>query len=72
MRTVLAVAALSLCLAFASHAAERLSVPTQQDSSCIGHSVTRTAYNAVGVDSLGCAQYLSTHRIVQARHSQRT
>ena len=75
MKTVLAAAALSLCLAFAGHAAELrpMSRPDGQAPGCIPHDVVRvSAPSGDQAAALGCAQFLSTSRVVQPRRVQRT
>ena len=74
MKTVLAAAALSLCLAFAGHAAElrpaRLAV---QAPGCIQHNLVRVSdTHDDQMDAAGCAQFLATSRVVQPRHVQHT
>lgn len=75
MRTVLAAAALSMCFVFAGHAAESQSTarPAPATPGCIQHSFVHVSYmpNAQRT-SLGCAQFLSTSRVVQTRHIQHT
>ena len=73
MRTVLAVAALSLCLAFASHAAELRPAPGPPalGASCIRHNRVSISIDDRG-GSPGCAQLLSTDRVVPPRRIQRT
>ena len=75
MKTVLAAAALSLCLAFAGHAAELRPAArlAGQAPGCIPHDVLRiSATSGDGMDALGCARFLATNRVVQPRRIQRT
>ena len=75
MKTVLAAAALSLCLAFAGHAAELrpMARPTGRAPGCIPHDVLRvSATSGDAMAALGCAQFLATSRVVQPRRIQRT
>ena len=75
MKTVLAAAALSLCLAFAGHAAELRPTlhPAVQAPGCIQHNFVHVSDAPDDQNtSLGCAQFLSTSRVVQPRHVQRT
>ena len=75
MKTVLAAAALSLCLAFAGHAAELRPElhSAEQAPGCIQHNFVRV--NAVldnQYPSMSCTQFLATSRVVQPRHIQHT
>ena len=75
MKTVLAAAALSLCLAFAGHAAELhpITGPSAQAASCIQHAFIRISVTTTDqAIPLGCAQFLSTSRVVQPRRIQHT
>lgn len=70
MKTVLAAAALSLCLAFAGHAAELrpMSDLSRLPPGCIRHSVSRVSDTSDGrAIALGCARFLATSRVVQPR-----
>lgn len=72
-KTVLAAAALSLGFAFAGHTAELhlIASPSAQPPSCIRHTYVRVSdtLNSQAAP-LGCAQFLSTNRVVQPRHTQ--
>ncbi len=75
MKTVLAAAAVSLCLAFAGHTAELrpAALPSAQDPGCIPHDFLRVSdTRSDQTSTLGCAQFLATSRVVQPRHIQRT
>ena len=75
MKTVLAAAVLSLCLAFAGHAAElHLGMyPVEQASGCIQHNFVRINDNVDDQNpSMNCAQFLATNRVVQSRRIQHT
>ncbi len=73
MKTVLAATALSLCLASAGHAAgpRQTASPPIQTASCIQHSFVRVSTTDDDQAALlGCAQFLSTSRVVQHRRNQ--
>lgn len=75
MKTVLAAAALSLCLAFAGHAAELRPElhSAEQPLGCIQHNVIRINDTVDDQNpSMSCAQFLATSRVVQSRHTQHT
>lgn len=75
MKTVLAAAALSLCLAFAGHAAglHPVTHPSAQAAGCIQHNFTRVSDTRDDqTAAVGCAQFLATSRVVQPRRIQRT
>ena len=75
MKTVLAAAALSLCLAFAGHAAElRPERPSaEQAPGCIQHDFIRISDTVDDRNpSMSCAQFLATSRVVQPRRFQHT
>ncbi len=75
MKTVFAAAALSLCLAFAGHAAELRPMlrSAVQTPGCIQHDLVRVSDIPDDQNtSLGCAQFLATNRVVQPRRIQHT
>ena len=75
MKTVLAAAALSLCLAFAGHAAELhpMARPAGDAPVCIPHDLVRVSdTSGHRTAALGCTQFLATSRVVQPRRIQRT
>ena len=75
MKTVLAAAALSLCLAFAGHAAElRPQMPSaRQAPGCIHQDFVRINDTADDRNpSMNCARFLATSRVVQPRRFQHT
>ena len=75
MKTVVAAAALSMCLAFAGHTAGLRSTAQlgPQAPGCIQHGLVHVSYAPdERATSLGCAQFLSTSRVVPVRRVQHT